>query len=163
MTTFKMSNNKVSESYRFRCNCWRLRGLFLYADGIRNDISADGNQELTLNAMKTPKYISLIALAALVGGTALIGCDSTGPKKSAAAAATVATISNSGTVVFRDKDGGFYGILTDNGGQYEPKNLSARYCSDGLRISFSGQLDTAQLGEHQWGNPVEIAVVNEAR
>jgi len=113
--------------------------------------------------MKTPKYLLLIALAALVSGTALIGCDTTGPRKSPAESASVSSISNSGTVVFRERDGGFYGILTDNGGQYEPSNLSTQYAKDGLRITFTGQLDTMQLGEHRWGNPIEIANIATAR
>jgi hypothetical protein len=113
--------------------------------------------------MKTPKYLLLIALAALVGGQVLTGCDATGPRKTTPQSASVASISNSGTVVFRERDGGFYGILTDNGGQYEPRNLSTQYAKDGLRISFTGQLDTMQLGEHRWGNPIELANVNSSR
>jgi hypothetical protein len=113
--------------------------------------------------MNTPKYIHLIGLAALVSGTILIGCDTTGPRKTSTQPASVTSISNSGTVVFREKDGGFYGILTDNGGQYEPNNLDTKYCKDGLRVSFQGQLDTVQLGAHRWGNPIDLATINSSR
>src|SRR5437763_1231584 len=106
--------------------------------------------------MKTYRILIILAVAALVG------CDTTGPRKTEPAVQTEA-VSTGGMVVFRQGNGGFYGILTDKGGQFEPQNLDGRYRTDGLRISFSGQLDTTQLGMHQWGNPVVLASVTPTR
>ena len=104
---------------------------------------------------------TMVVIAAMLS-LGVIGCDSTGPGK-AGQAAPQAAVSSGGTVVFRESSGGFYGILTDKGGQFEPMNLDARFRADGLRISFSGQLDTSHLGEHHWGNPIELANVTTAK
>jgi hypothetical protein len=108
--------------------------------------------------MKTYKSLKIMVVTALLLGACLAGCDSTGPSK-AGQVTSQAAVSTGGTVVFRETRGGFYGILTDKGGQLEPKNLDERFRTDGLRISFTGQLDTSKLGEHHWGNPIELANV----
>jgi hypothetical protein len=101
-------------------------------------------------------YISLVFAIALIGITiSASGCDNLAPKSdSLVKNGTTAQIS--GQVVFRDKDGGFYGILTDNGAQLEPINLDARFKTDGARVTVQGKLDSSRLGVHGWGNPVEI-------
>lgn len=92
----------------------------------------------------------------------IIGCDSTSPGKAGQPSGS-SQVKTGGTVVFREaKDangGGFYGILTDKGGQFEPKNLDPKYRTDGLRISFTGTTDTSHLGDHHWGNPISLASV----
>lgn len=108
--------------------------------------------------MKTYKSLYIMVVTALLLGLGASGCDSTGPSK-AGQVVQQAAVSSGGTVVFRESGGGFYGILTDKGGQFEPKNLDARFRTDGLRISFTGQLDTTCLGAHRWGNPIELATV----
>ncbi|HEY3875988.1 MAG TPA: hypothetical protein VGM92_10960 [Candidatus Kapabacteria bacterium] len=101
-----------------------------------------------------------VLLAGLLAGTlAAAGCDSTSPGKTGQPLASAAKVKTVGTVVFRETGGGFYGILTDKGGQFEPSNLDPKYQSDGLHITFSGALDTSHLGEHHWGNPIELANV----
>jgi hypothetical protein len=109
--------------------------------------------------MKTYKSLEILVVTAVALSFSVTGCDSTGPGKTAQTGVQPAAVTAGGTVVYRETDGGFYGILTDKGGQFEPKNLDARFRTDGLRISFTGQLDTAQLGEHKWGNPIELATV----
>jgi hypothetical protein len=112
--------------------------------------------------MKKYKHIGLLALTAVVLNLSLAGCDGTSPNRPESAQAS-AKVSLGGTVVFRESGDGFYGILADNGKQYEPANLDARFRSDGMRISFTGMLDTATLGEHHWGNPIELANVIATR
>jgi len=104
-----------------------------------------------------------MALLAAAMGFGAGGCDSTGPNHSAQVTQPGEKVAVGGTVVFREANPGFYGILADNGGQYEPVNLDARFHTDGERISFSGTLDTTTLGEHHWGNPIELASVSEVR
>ncbi len=113
--------------------------------------------------MKTYKSLYIMVLTAMALGFNAIGCDSTGPSKTGQTTPQQAAMTSGGTVVFRETGGGFYGILTDKGGQFEPKNLDARFRTDGLRISFTGQLDTSRLGEHHWGNPIELATVIAAK
>jgi hypothetical protein len=113
--------------------------------------------------MKTHKSLEIMVVTALALCFSAIGCDSTGPSKAGQNGTQLMALSSGGTVVFRETGGGFYGILTDKGGQIEPKNLDPRFREDGLRISFTGQLDTTRLGEHHWGSPVELANVIAAK
>ncbi len=116
--------------------------------------------------MKNMTKIALMALLSGTMGLATGGCDSTGPSHSAQFTQPGQKVEVGGTVVFREGQNssatgsGFYGILADNGGQYEPVNLDTRYRADGERINFTGTLDTTQLGEHRWGNPIELASVS---
>ena|ERR1039458_9776893 len=113
--------------------------------------------------MKTSRIILFLALSA-ASIEAVPGCDSTGPGKSSNQSLVLTrTVSVAGTVVFRDKDSGFYGILADNGAQYEPSNLDPRFRNDGMRISFTGQLDTSRVGMHRWGNPIELSNVSAGK
>ena len=112
--------------------------------------------------MKTYKSFGIMVVAAMALWMGFGGCDSTGPTKPVQTATNQAAVKTGGTVVFRETNGGFYGILTDNGGQYEPKNLDPKFRADGLRISFTGQLDTSHLGEHRWGNPIDLANVKSS-
>lgn len=70
-----------------------------------------------------------------------------------------APVSTGGRVVYREMSGGFFGILADDGRQYEPSNLDVAYHVEGLRVKFTGERDTTSLGKHAWGNPVELASV----
>ena len=109
--------------------------------------------------MATLKHnASTIAVALIIGSMTLVAsCDNVGPNRAVSQSSVrTATVAVSGTVVFRDKDGGFFGILTDNGGQYEPSNLDPEYQTDGLRVRITGKLDSNHLGSHRWGNPIEI-------
>jgi hypothetical protein len=115
-------------------------------------------KHLIHKTMKTYKSLYIMVFTALMLSFGIVGCDATGPSK-AGQISQQTPISSGGTVVFRESSGGFYGILTDKGGQFEPKNLEARFRTDGLRVSFTGQLDTTKLGDHHWGNPIELANV----
>jgi hypothetical protein len=113
--------------------------------------------------MKISRIILFLSLSASTIAAAS-GCDTTGPGKSAnQSSIQTKPVSVAGTVVFRDKDGGFYGILADNGGQYEPVNLDARFRNDGMRITLAGKLDTSRIGTHNWGNPIDLATVAPAK
>ncbi|MFS1424345.1 hypothetical protein [Shewanella sp. 10N.286.48.B5] len=56
-----------------------------------------------------------------------------------------------GTVRFFDLEGGFWGILTDDGQQILPSNLAKEYQKDGLRLSFSTTEVTDMMTIQQWG------------
>ncbi len=101
-----------------------------------------------------------LGIAVLLGAIGLASCYDIGPEK-ASGQAKLATIpvSIGGEVVFRERDGGFFGILADNGRQYEPANLDPAFHKEGLRLKLTGQLDTLHLGKHQWGNPIELEFV----
>jgi inhibitor of cysteine peptidase len=61
-----------------------------------------------------------------------------------------------GTVVFVKLEGGFFGIITDNGNRYVPINLRKEFQKDGLKIKFEAQLRPELSGIHMWGKYIEI-------
>jgi len=64
-------------------------------------------------------------------------------------------ISANGTIEYIPLEGGFYGIVTDEGEKYLPLNLPEEFKKDGLRIWFKAKpkkIATNQI----WGKPIEI-------
>ncbi|MHC4260864.1 MAG: hypothetical protein ACYSTF_10720 [Planctomycetota bacterium] len=62
-----------------------------------------------------------------------------------------------GTVRYIDLEGGFFGIVGDNGVHYEPHNLPPEFAVDGLRVIFRavGE-DRVQCIIPMWGKIVRI-------
>lgn len=56
-----------------------------------------------------------------------------------------------GTVRYLHLEGGFWGIVTDNGQHILPKNLPLEYRKDGIRLRFSAQEITGAMTIQQWG------------
>lgn len=96
----------------------------------------------------------LVVLVTLFGAILACGCMATGGDETVDVRA-----SGNGTIVFIDLEGGFYGIVTDDGERYLPLDLPADYRNDGLRVRFSADVanDTATI--QQWGTPVEIVEI----
>ncbi|HOI13060.1 MAG TPA: DUF333 domain-containing protein [Methanoculleus sp.] len=66
------------------------------------------------------------------------------------------TVATNGTVTYIDLEGGFYGIVTDDGRNYLPTDLPTEYRQDGLRVQFSADVQDDAAGIQMWGTPVEI-------
>lgn len=69
-------------------------------------------------------------------------------------------ISAEGTVEFNDLEGGFFGIIADDGSKYKPVNLPKRFQKDGLRIKFTGKLSSDLMSIHMWGKSIEIIKID---
>ena len=93
--------------------------------------------------------LALLAAAALV---LVCGCFDEGPVQE--------TITDSGTVTYVDLEGGFYGIVADDGTRYLPQNLPEEFAQDGLEVSFTAKVleDVATI--QQWGTPIEIIEIS---
>lgn len=61
-----------------------------------------------------------------------------------------------GTIKYYSMEGGFYGIVTDNGDSFLPMNLSKDYEQDGAKIKFSGAVIDDLMTTQQWGTPFKI-------
>ena len=60
-----------------------------------------------------------------------------------------------GTVRYIRLEGGFYGIIGDDGGKYLPLNMPKEFKVDGLRVRFTAKVrNVATI--YMWGIPVEI-------
>ncbi|MCX8094738.1 MAG: hypothetical protein N3D74_00905 [Caldisericia bacterium] len=61
-----------------------------------------------------------------------------------------------GTIKYIDLEGGFYGIVGDNGKNYLPINLSQEFKINGLRVKFEGKIRNDVMTIYMWGTPIEI-------
>jgi hypothetical protein len=68
-------------------------------------------------------------------------------------------IETTGTVTWVSLEGGFYGIIADDGTQYDPVNLPDEYTYDGLRIGFTATEEPDVVSFHMWGTSVTITDV----
>ena len=97
--------------------------------------------------------ICLVFVAALGGchNSASTGAQSTGSKTGA-----VSTQMVTGTVRYLDVEGGFYGIVTDDGKKLDPVNLPKEFQKDGLRIQARVEPLKERVSIRMWGTPVRI-------
>jgi hypothetical protein len=65
-------------------------------------------------------------------------------------------ISAMGTVTFIEIEGGFFGIIADNGDKYRPLNLPKDFQKDGVRVRFEGKINSDIMGVYMWGEAIEI-------
>lgn len=68
-------------------------------------------------------------------------------------------IRGTGTVVFNDFEGGFYGIVADNGRKYFAGTLAEDFRVNGLRVRFAVRLRTGVMTTVMWGQPVELVTL----
>lgn len=64
-----------------------------------------------------------------------------------------------GQIVYVPLEGGFFGLVSDDGRRFDPVNLPARFRQDGLRIKVTGRLAAAGVGFHMWGSRLEIIAI----
>ena len=67
-------------------------------------------------------------------------------------------IAGVGEVRYMEFEGGFYGIVSDQGDKYLPLNLEEEYKKDGLRVSFEA-VPADVMTIQMWGIPVEIKII----
>lgn len=65
-------------------------------------------------------------------------------------------VSGTGTVKFIELEGGFFGIVGDDGKNYDPLNLSKDFQQNGLRVRFEASLRPDIVTIRQWGTIIEI-------
>jgi len=70
-------------------------------------------------------------------------------------------VSGTGTITFCNFEGGFYGIIGDDGEHYDPIALSETFQVHGLRVSFKVQIEENQFSFHMWGRIVRVLDVQK--
>lgn len=73
----------------------------------------------------------------------------------------LADISETGTVRFIDVEGGFFGIMGDDGKHYDPINLDEEFQINLLRVRFQANICENQDSFHMWGILVEIVEIEK--
>lgn len=64
-----------------------------------------------------------------------------------------------GKVKYITIEGGFWGIISSDGKNYEPVNLVPAYQTDGLSVSLKARVLENQVGSHQWGTVIKIITI----
>lgn len=64
-----------------------------------------------------------------------------------------------GVIKYFDLEGGFYGIIGDNGKNYLPVNLSSEFKIDGLKIKFTYKKVEDSIDIFMWGTPIELVKI----
>lgn len=70
-------------------------------------------------------------------------------------------IVKTGTVRYIGIEGGFFGIVSDDGNHYDPINLGNKFQVDGMRVVFTARILSGMASVHMWGIMVEIAWISE--
>jgi len=66
-------------------------------------------------------------------------------------------ISTQGTIRYFYLEGGFYGIVTQQGQKLLPLNLTKAYQQDGAVVNVKGELQQGMMTIQQWGTPFKIS------
>ncbi|WDE05681.1 hypothetical protein SG34_001690 [Thalassomonas viridans] len=64
-----------------------------------------------------------------------------------------------GTVKYLTMEGGFYGIVTDEGKKLLPMGLAAEYRQHGAKVRVKGELIKDMMTIQQWGTPFKITEI----
>ena len=70
-------------------------------------------------------------------------------------------VEGTGTMKYLDFEGGFYGIVADDGQHYDLLNLPSEFEEDGLRVSFRGKIRNDLASFHMWGNIIKLIYIKK--
>ena len=76
----------------------------------------------------------------------------------------VDTVEGTGAIRYLEVEGGFYGIVADDGTNYDPINLSSDFSEfqeDGLRVTFKGKIRDDLDSLHMWGTIIELTALEK--
>lgn len=74
-------------------------------------------------------------------------------------AVPVGLIRGTGTIKQIGVEGGFFGIVGDDGQNYDPQNLPEEYQIDGLKVKYQLKKKEDQASFHMWGIIVEVVKI----
>jgi len=70
-------------------------------------------------------------------------------------------VEGTGTIKFLNFEGGFYGIIGDDGEHYDPINLGEEFRVNGLRVHFKVRIEEEMVSFHMWGIIVTVISIEE--
>ncbi|QSZ66324.1 hypothetical protein RJ40_01815 [Methanofollis aquaemaris] len=113
-----------------------------------------------------PAILAVVAL--LCGAVLFAGCTGTdgGEELNETPGGTVnetpaAGVTGTGTITYIDLEGGFYGIVADDGARYLPLDLDEAFQQDGLKVRFTLEPAEDVMTIQQWGRPVHVVSIEE--
>jgi inhibitor of cysteine peptidase len=69
--------------------------------------------------------------------------------------------SSVGTVKYIGLEGGFWGIIGDDGKKYDPINLPDEFKAEDLKVYFEYKIAEDQISFHMWGQLIEITKIRK--
>jgi hypothetical protein len=69
-------------------------------------------------------------------------------------------INEKGTVTYLRFEGGFFGIIGDDGKDYDPMDMPQEFKVDGLRVQFTANY-TDLLSYHMWGYIIKLITIEK--
>jgi hypothetical protein len=112
-----------------------------------------------INLMYKQKLFLLIVL--LMMSSLIVSCNQYTSNGKGGIQSSEKIIKAKGTIEFIELEGGFFGIIADDGSKYKPVNLPDLYKQDGLKVRFEGKFRTDLLGIYMWGKLIEIINIKE--
>ena len=70
-------------------------------------------------------------------------------------------VEGSGTITYINLEGGFYGIVADDGEHYVPINLPSEFKVDGLRVRFKGKIRDDLVSIYMCGTLLELIYIKK--
>ncbi|WP_341503796.1 hypothetical protein [Gallaecimonas sp. GXIMD4217] len=99
----------------------------------------------------------LLAGCSQAGGLPTPGTDA---KPVPTAKMTQSIISGQGEIRLLPMEGGFYGIVAEDGRHWLPLGLPPEFRRPGLKVRFSGEPKPEVLTIQQWGTPLRITEIS---
>jgi len=66
-----------------------------------------------------------------------------------------------GTVTHLTIEGGFWGIIADDGQRFDPGKLPTAFQEDGRKVRVVARRTPDRLSFHQWGQQIEIVEITD--
>ncbi len=98
-----------------------------------------------------------VTSAIIPAGAAIAGNDFVAAPVSAV---SLQTLKFNGTVVYNTFEGGFYGIVADDGTSYDPIGLPSAFAKDGMRVHVVAQPCPGMASIHMWGEIVKVTAIS---
>jgi hypothetical protein len=98
----------------------------------------------------------VLLFAACAGTPDSAASQATTPETRPMNPASQAVIRAKGRIVYQDLEGGFWGIVADDGRKFDPIALDEKFHKDGLRVVFEAVPDTDRMSTRMWGTMVVL-------
>jgi hypothetical protein len=97
----------------------------------------------------------------LIGLTAVVALDCCHCCQKKAAPVPADVIAATGTIKQVGVEGGFFGIVGDDGQNYDPQNLPDDFKVDNLKVRFQLKKSENQASFHMWGIIVDVLKIEK--